>query len=140
MIAVDTNVLLRYLTKDDARQSPRAALLFAGEEPVLITDVVLAEALWTLKGKKYRLTPDDLARTVHALLEEPLVRFQDARSVWQALSDFRGGESGATVGADFSDALILNVARNAAAAMGEPFSGLYTFDVKARRMPGTASP
>ncbi|MDE0158519.1 MAG: hypothetical protein OXI02_03110 [Candidatus Dadabacteria bacterium] len=56
MIAVDTNVLLRYPLNDDAAQADTAASLIKGGDAVLITDVVLAETLWTLSGKKYRLT------------------------------------------------------------------------------------
>ena len=56
MIAVDTNVLLRYLLNDDPEQSPRAATLFSGEKKILVTDVVLVETIWTLKGKKQKQT------------------------------------------------------------------------------------
>ncbi len=51
MIAVDTNVLLRYLLWDD-EQATKADKLINGSTHVLITDFVLAETLWTLKGKK----------------------------------------------------------------------------------------
>ena len=53
MIAVDTNMLLRYLLNDDAAQADIAASLIKGSDTVLITDVVLVETLWTLSGKKY---------------------------------------------------------------------------------------
>ena len=43
MIAVDTNVLLRYLLNDDAVQVDIAASLIKGSDTVLITDVVLVE-------------------------------------------------------------------------------------------------
>ena len=55
MIAIDTNVLLRYLLWDDKTQAAKADKLINGSTPVLITDVVLVEALWILKGKKYKL-------------------------------------------------------------------------------------
>ncbi|MEW8048862.1 MAG: PIN domain-containing protein [Candidatus Thiodiazotropha sp.] len=51
MIAVDTDVILRYLFKDDADQSVIAAKLIMGKRPVLVTDVVLAELIWILRGK-----------------------------------------------------------------------------------------
>ena len=51
MIAVDTNVLLRYLLNDDQSQAAIAEKLINGKEIVLITDVVLVETIWTLKGK-----------------------------------------------------------------------------------------
>lgn len=52
MIAVDTNVLLRYLLNDDAERDDTAAGLIKGSDTVLITDVVLVETLLTLGGKK----------------------------------------------------------------------------------------
>ena len=52
MIAVDTNILLRHLLGDDPIQAAKADKLINGKETVLITDVVLAETIWTLKGKK----------------------------------------------------------------------------------------
>ena len=55
MIAVDTNVLLRYLLNDDQGQAAIAEKLINGKEIVLFTDVVLVETIWTLKGKKYQL-------------------------------------------------------------------------------------
>jgi len=47
MIAIDTNVLLRYLLQDDEQQANRATKLIVGTEPVLISDVVLTETIWT---------------------------------------------------------------------------------------------
>jgi predicted nucleic-acid-binding protein len=55
VIAIDTNVLLRYLLEDDPVQSVKAAKLIGGSEVVLVTDVVLVETIWTLKGRKYQL-------------------------------------------------------------------------------------
>ena len=55
MIAIDTNVLLRYLLNDDQRQAAIADKLINGTDAVLITDIVLVESVWTLKGKKYQL-------------------------------------------------------------------------------------
>ena len=43
MIAIDTNVLLRYLLRDDEAQAERARCIIECGERVLITDVVLAE-------------------------------------------------------------------------------------------------
>ena len=54
MIAVDTNVLLRYLLHDDDLQAAQADAIFNTAETILITDVVLVETVWTLVGRKYR--------------------------------------------------------------------------------------
>ena len=131
MIAVDTNVLLRYLLNDDAAQADIAASLIKGSDTVLITDVVLVETLWTLSGKKYRLNKDQLAGVVHALFEELSIRFEDGPTVWMALNDYQESD-----GADFADALIINKARAVAKAQGRSFSGSYTFDKVAQKLQG----
>lgn len=135
MIAVDTNVLLRYLLNDDAVQADIAASLIKGADTVLITDVVLAETLWTLSGRKYRLNKDQVAAVVHALFEEPNIRFEDGPAVWMALNDYLESD-----GADFADALIINKARAVAEAQSRPFSGSYTFDKAAQKLQGARTP
>jgi len=54
MIAIDTNVLLRYLLLDDEIQAKKAAVLIESRQSVYISHVVLVEAVWTLKGRKYK--------------------------------------------------------------------------------------
>lgn len=144
MIAVDTNVLLRYLLNDDPEQSSRAAAWFGGESQILVTDVVLVETIWTLKGKKYKQDRDSLARVVSALFEEPAVCFEDGQTVWRALTDFRKAPSlrvgGKSKFADFSDALILNKAIKCADDAGVEMSGLLTFDEALLELTGTIRP
>lgn len=144
MIAVDTNVLLRYLLNDDQEQSPRAAALFSGNSKVLITDVVLVETFWTLRGKKYKLGREELARVVLALFEEPYVYFEDGPTVWRALVDFRKAPTmkiaGKSKHADFPDTLILNKALTRAEERGEAMEGLYTFDQALLALPDTLPP
>ena len=60
MITIDTNVLLRYLLDDDKLQSKLASKLILSGEPVLITDVVLVESIWTLRGKRYSLEKESI--------------------------------------------------------------------------------
>lgn len=144
MIAIDTNVLLRYLLDDDSVQSKKAAALIRGASPVLITDVVLSETIWTLKGKKYKLDKEGIIRVVNALFEEVNVIFEDGQTVWKALGDYRKAES-VKVGskknqADFSDALIVNKAKFQSLNNQTAFEGVYTFDVAARQISGTRKP
>jgi predicted nucleic-acid-binding protein len=134
MIAVDTNVLLRYLLDDDTEQSPRAARLFRRDDGILVTDVVLAETLWTLAGRKYRAPRGDLAAVVDSLFRESVVEFEDRQAVWEALGDFEA------TAADFQDALILHKARRVAEQAQEPLSALYTFDVAALELDGAKRP
>ncbi len=76
MIAVDTNVLLRYLLHDDEAQAARADAVFDAAETVLITDVVLVETVWTLVGRKYRLAKVELVVVLERLFSEPNIRFE----------------------------------------------------------------
>ena len=70
MIAIDSNVLLRYLLNDDELQAKRAARLIESNRSVYISHVVLVETIWTLKGKKYQLGPQQIDQTITALFEE----------------------------------------------------------------------
>src|SRR5258708_20926088 len=139
MIAVDTNVLVRRLLDDDATQSARARRLFDAEAEILITDVVLAEAVWTLKGKRYKASAAQVAEIVTGLLEEPNVVFEDAAAVWSALNDYVAAatpESSSACAADFADALIVNKARATATIRHAPYRGTYTYDEAALALDG----
>ncbi|MGK0320502.1 MAG: putative nucleic-acid-binding protein, partial [Granulosicoccus sp.] len=68
-------VLLRYLLQDDAAQAEKARNVINDNPVVLINNVVLVETLWTLCGKKYRLTHDEVVTTVQALFAEPNIVF-----------------------------------------------------------------
>ena len=88
MIAIDTNILLRYLLQDDEIQAKQANKLILSSETVLITDVVLIETIWTLKGKRYNLNKEKIIQVIHALFAEPNIVFEDNQAVWAALKDF----------------------------------------------------
>ncbi len=75
MIALDTNVLLGYLLRDDEAQAERSRRVLEPDERILITDVVLAESVWTMIGRRYRATRVDVTTAVERLLQEPTVRF-----------------------------------------------------------------
>ena len=143
MIAVDTNVLLRYLLHDDPQQAALADRVFGVEDVVLITDVVLAETVWTLVGRKYSLSTQGLVGVLERLFSEPNVRFEDDRVVWRALQTYRNvtagdGESTKQIG--FVDALVVSKAQRVASAAGETLNGVYTFDKAMQHLPGVASP
>src|SRR5260364_294463 len=124
MIAIDTNVLLRYLLQDDKRQSAQATTLLKAGRKVLITDVVLAESVWTLKGKKYQLSKEKIIDIVHALFSEPAITFEDNQAVWCALKDY-------------ADALIVNKAKRFGHVKGIEIESVYTFDQAALCFDGT---
>ena len=126
MIAVDTNVLLRYLyRKDDPSQSERAAALIDGAaaqgQPVFVSVVVLCELVWTLKGA-YRLHHTDLGALLHQLLTfageaaRPVFLIEHEDEVRKALDEYATGSAG------FADYLIGRIAHSAGAIT------TYTFD------------
>lgn len=144
MIAIDTNVLLRYLLDDDKTQSKRASVIILGDQQVLVTDVVLAETIWTLRGKRYNLAKESIIKVVNSLFEEPNICFEDGQTVWRSVNDYKNAKSiksgGKRKEADFPDALIVNKARYVASQTGMEFSGAFTFDTAAQQLPGTKKP
>jgi predicted nucleic-acid-binding protein len=144
MIAIDTNVLLRYLLEDDNDQSPKAQKIITGTDKILVTDVVLIETVWTLKGKKYKLNKEEIINTIYKLFEEPNIVFEDGQTIWRALGDFISAKP-VKVGnklkeADFPDALIVNKARYVITRKGHVLDKGYTFDKAAQEIPGTKQP
>jgi len=140
VIAIDTNVLLRYLLQDDLKQFGKASGLINGEEDVLVTNVVLAETLWTLCGEKYKATQSNVISTIQVLFEEPKIVFEDPQTVWQTLDDYVNANARNLKKLDFQDALILNFAKKFALQRAEGLSGFYTFDKAAQRLPGAMAP
>ena len=144
MISIDTNVLLRYLLQDDTKQSPKANIIMASDEKILITDVVLAETVWTLKGKKYKLSKEQLLKVIEQLFKEPKLEFEDGQTVWRALNTFRETKP-VMVGskkkdADFPDALILEKSKYASLRRADNFDGMYSFDVAAQQIEDIKKP
>lgn len=135
MIAVDTNVVLRYILQDDEKQSPKASRLFEGDDKILITDVVLVETLWTLKGQRYGLSKDKLVDVVQALIEDSNIVFEDGQAVWCALDDYINAS-----GSDFSDALIVNKSQRFGVKEKQTVYPVYTFDKGALKIDGTKKP
>ena len=140
MIAVDTNVLLRYLLDDDKAQSPKAAKLIGGRQQVLVTDGVLVETVWTLKGRKYNQDKAALIGVVQSLFEELNICFEDDQAVWMALSIYRASKRVRGKDADFADALVVSKAKAVANNQGASLKCIYTFDMAAQQLPGMLSP
>lgn len=140
MIAIDTNVLLRYLLQDEPNQCAKANVLINGEENVLVTNIVLVETLWTLCGKKYNATQAQIVKAIQALFEEPQIIFENSKIVWQSLDDYVKTNGKNKRKLDFPDALILNCAKAYARDRGDELTKYYTFDKAAQRLPGAFSP
>jgi predicted nucleic-acid-binding protein len=105
MRAVDTNVLVRLITRDDPKQVS-AAESFVGRG-AWVSHVVLVEAVWVLTSV-YELEPPAVAMAVEMLLNHRDLTIQDSDSVAAALGQYRTKPA---VG--FSDCLVLEVARKA---------------------------
>jgi len=105
MRAVDTNVLVRLITRDDPKQAKAAETFVAGG--AWVSHLVLAEAVWVLSSV-YDLDAPAVATAVDMLLSHKSLSLQEAEVVESALAHFRDRPS---VG--FSDCLVLEIARKA---------------------------
>ena len=126
MTGLDTNVLVRYVMQDDARQSARATRLIeslTGEEPGFVPVVAVLELAWVLSGS-YGLGRAQVAAALESLLRSKELVVDRADLVAQALSRYRD------TGADFADALIERIA----VAAGCPVT--MTFDAGAAKAAG----
>ncbi len=103
MIALDTNVLVRYVVQDDPAQAAAAAALVesrcTAEEPALVATVVLCELAWVL-GRGYRYTRAQVAAVVRAVLSAEELEVEAPELAWRAVRLFEEGE------ADLADYLI----------------------------------
>ena len=105
MRAVDTNILVRLLVRDDAAQV-KVAENFV-EKGAWVSNLVLVETLWVLDAV-YERSPSQLAKAIDLLLNHETLTLQDADVVTAVLGHFRKRP---TLG--FSDCLILEIARKA---------------------------
>ena len=105
MRAVDTNVLVRLITRDDSRQVAAADTFV--EKGAWVSILALAEASWVLDSV-YELGAMDLAVAIDMLLNHKDLTMQDPEVVVAALDLFRQRPS-----FGFSDCLMLELARKA---------------------------
>ena len=105
MRALDTNVLVRLITRDDTRQVVAAEDFVA--PGAWVSCLVLVEAAWVLSAV-YDLAPAEIATAVQMLLNHKDLTVQDADAVVAALAHYRRQPR-----LGFSDCLVLEVARKA---------------------------
>ena len=74
--------------------------------PVLVTDVVLAETVWTLTGKRYQFDKAAICEVVRGLIGDSAFRFESSQVIWSALMDYQGSKPVQGQALDFTDALI----------------------------------
>lgn len=124
MIALDTNLLVRYLLNDDAAQAGAARALMAElslDAPGFVCREVLVELVWVLE-RAYGFSRDRIASVLEGLYTIPVLQIEAADDVVRAAYEYRRG------GAEFADRMIAAAARRAGAAT------LYTFDRQAARL------
>lgn len=98
MIAIDTNIIVRYLTADHPEQSPRARAII-DDQPVFVAVTVALETEWVLRSA-YGYSRVVAANAIRAFLGLPTVTIEDADLVATSLDL-------AEDGMDFGDALHL---------------------------------
>jgi predicted nucleic-acid-binding protein len=116
VIAVDTNVVVRYLVEDDVAQTDRAEVVLRSGA-VLMPKTVILETEWVLRVR-YQLNRAAIASGLRRLLGLPGVTVEDPGAVARALELFDQGF-------DFADALHV--------ASSRPAGAFATFDHALRR-------
>jgi predicted nucleic-acid-binding protein len=103
MIALDTNVLVRYIVEDDPQQAPAAVALIERalrrEEPIFIPQIVLCELVWVLSFA-YRFKRGAIAAVLQHLRRGAQLVLEGADDVKRAIDAYASG------GGDFADYLI----------------------------------
>lgn len=131
MIGLDTNVLMRYLAQDDAKQSAQATRLIESlspQHPGFVGMVNLVELVWVLESC-YAAAHTTIAATLERLLRTKSLVLESPEIVARALRLFAAGHK------DFADCLI------ACSATAAGCGVVYSFDKAAIRQAGmTAAP
>ena len=126
MIGLDTNVLVRYIMQDDAKQAAKATTLIeslSAAAPGFVTLVSIVELVWVLSSC-YDLTRAQVAQALEVILRSKQLIVDQAEHVVRALRAFNAGT------ADFADCLIERTAAAAGCAQ------TMTFDSAAAKTAG----
>lgn len=127
MIGLDTNVLVRFITQDDAVQSGEATELIerrlTPENPGYVNVVTMAETAWVLQ-RIYDLSDERLAAAIERILQVDVLVVENEQQVFAAMLALK------TRRGSFADALIGALDAKAGC------SRTVTFDRKALRLPG----
>ena len=105
MRAVDTNLLVRLLVRDDVTQVTAAEAFV--ENGAWVSHLVLVETLWVLDAV-YERSAAQIAKAIELLLNHNHLTLQDADVVASALESFQARPS-----LGFSDCMVLEIARKA---------------------------
>jgi len=131
MIGLDTNILVRYLTRDDPAQSPKAIELIeqrlSEDGPGFISLVAMAETAWVLE-RVYGFADEIIAAAIERTLQAEALVVESEHEVFIAMSALKEGRG------SFADALIGALGAKAGCTR------TLTFDRKALRLPDFESP
>jgi predicted nucleic-acid-binding protein len=131
VIAVDTNVLVRFLVEDDETQTRAAASLITragrADEPLYASDIVLCEVVWVLSAR-YGFPKPEIIAALRKLLHARQLTFRASDVLLRALEAYAAGKG------DFADYVI----REDAAAAG--CDSVATFDKALLKEAGFARP
>jgi predicted nucleic-acid-binding protein len=129
MPSIDSNVLVRLLTRDDERQFAVAMALAANveskEDALFVPLTVVLELEWVLRSR-YDLDKPTVVDTLSDLLDTRELHFENEAVVERALALYRDAR------ADFGECLHVSAASLHAAL---PF---FTFDQSAAKLPGAS--
>lgn len=123
MRAIDTNVLVRLVTRDDEKQVTAAEAFVA--KGAWVSLLVLAETSWVL-ASAYDLDHEDIATAIEMLSNHDQITLQDPDVVGAALKHYKRKPA-----LGFSDCLVLEIARKAG------HLPLGTFDRNLSKLEGT---
>jgi predicted nucleic-acid-binding protein len=127
MIGLDTNVLVRYLTQDDAIQSRKATEIIERQltvaKPGFVSVVVIVETVWVL-DRAYGFSAKEVAAAIERMLQVEVLAIENEQEVFTAMLTLKAGRG------SFADALIAQLAARAGCIH------TLTFDTKALRLPG----
>jgi len=130
MIALDTNVLVRFLVEDDVRQSLRAKRLVQSQVDVdaqcFVPDIVLCELVWVLQAS-YKVSRLRIAEVLSELSRARHILLESAERVSRAVKAYAAGKG------DFADYLIREV------SLGHGCEAVATFDADVVAEPGFGS-
>ena len=127
MLGIDTNVLVRFLVRDDEAQFDRARKLIKRElaagRRIFVSQLVLLETEWVLRSR-YSLAKIQIIAAVSGLLDANDLSVEDEPAVEEALFTWKDTAT------DFADCLI--GARNRRLGC----RATATFDLRAAKLPG----
>lgn len=130
MLGIDTNVLVRFLVRDDEVQFEKARKLIKREvaagRRIFVNQLVLMETEWVLRSR-YDLPKNQIIEAISGLLEADDLQFEDEPSVEEALFIWKDAA------ADFADCLIGAKNRRLGCR------ATATFDAKASRLTSFAA-